>query len=133
MSELLGKAEHDSIWECYSPDFAAPACHRKNHLVRPNFVGWSGLGPFVMLPEDILGLDIDALSNRIEWHLGEKGAQALTGIPFNGGTVDLELDVADDFSFTGHIRTDRPFALRILSPGHQNDCEFEIAPGNHAL
>ena len=132
MAELLGTADYDSVWECYSPDLAAPARLKNGNLVRPNFVGWSGLGPFVMLPEDILGLDLDARARRIDWHLGETGAQGLSEIPFNGGTVDLALDVADDFSFSGRVRSDTPFTLRVFTPDGRA-AHYEIAPGETIL
>jgi hypothetical protein len=127
MVELLGTEKYDTIWECYSPDFPQPAFSRKyGELVRRDFVGFGATGPLLMLPEDILGLDIDALSRRIDWHLGETGLQGMSELPFNGGVVDLELDVADDFSFMGHVRSDTPFTLRILTPGGLHDARFEI-------
>lgn len=131
MTELLGSAENDSIWECYSPDFAAPAtCSGQTvKKVRSNFVGWSGLGPFVMLPEDILGLDICALEKRVTWHLAEKGPQGISDLPFNGGTADLMLNVADDYSFTGSIKTDQTFTLNVIAPSG-NISEFDIRPGS---
>ena len=83
-----------------------------------------------MLPEDILGLDIDALSRRIDWHLGETGAQGMSDLPFNGGAATLELDVADDFSFTGRVSSDTPFTLCVFTPDGRHDKRFEIAGGN---
>lgn len=131
MTELLGTADYDSIWECYSPDFAAPAtCSGgTDKKVRADFVGWSGLGPFVMLAEDILGLDICALEKRITWNLAEKGPQGICDLPFNGGAVDLMLNVADDYSFTGSVKTDRPFALTVITPSGTIR-KFDVRPGS---
>ena len=75
---------------------------------------------------------LDALARRIDWHLGETGAQGLSEIPFNGGTVDLALDVADDFSFSGRVRSDTPFTLRVFTPNGRA-AHYEIAPGETIL
>ena len=129
MAELLGSGEYDTIWECYSPDYPEPAHDKAGKLVRRDFVGFGATGPLLMLPEDILGLDIDALSRRIDWYLGETGLQGMSDLPFNGGAVDLELDVTDDFSFKGLIRSDTPLTLNIFTPDARHDAQFEIAGG----
>lgn len=117
MAELLGTADYDTIWECYSPVLPRPASARPGQgIVRRDFIGFGGMGPLVMLPEDILGLDIDALGNRVTWHLSEKGRQGMADLPFNGATLDLELTVADDFSYCGTVRCARPFTLEVVKP-----------------
>ena len=133
MAELLGTEKYDTIWECYSPDLPQPAFSKDyGSLVRRDFVGFGATGPLLMLPEDILGLDIDALSRHVDWHLGETGAQGMSGLPFNGGTLDLALDVADDFSFTGTARADTPLTLRVIRPDGGAASEFKVAGGGAA-
>ncbi len=116
MAELLGSKDYDSIWECYSPDFPQPAHNKGGSLVRPNFIGFGGTGPFLMLPEDILGLDIDALAKKVVWHFSETGCQGMSDLPFNGGALSLELDVDASFGYTGSVRSDTPLTLEIVSP-----------------
>lgn len=120
MSKILEEGEHQSIWECYSPEKPLPAttCD-PNFLCRREFVGFSGLGPFAMLPEDILGLDIKALEKKIVWHISENGEIGMTDIPFNGRSVDLKIECGQDYSFKANVRTDVPFSLELSLPGRQ--------------
>ena len=115
-TELLGTKDYDSIWECYSPELKRPARNKRGDWVRREFVGWSGIGPFVLLVEDVLGLDIVALEKKVTWHVTELGRQGLTGIPFNGGTVDLSADAKDAKTVTVDVKSDRAFTLEVIAP-----------------
>lgn len=116
MAELLGSKEFDSIWECYSPEYPEPARNKGGELVRPNFIGFGGSGPLVMLVEDILGLDLRALEGTVTWHLGETGRQGMSDIPWNGGSLDLALDVDDAFGFSGTASATSPAKLEVVQP-----------------
>lgn len=112
MAELLG-GEWDSVWECYAPECAAPAT-RKNpgEYARKDFVGWGGLGPIVMLVEDVLGLEIDALENKIVWRVKEKGRQGVRNIPYNGGRLTLVGDYDENGKFKYAV--DAPCAVDVV-------------------
>ena len=57
-----------TIWEAYDPDVAAPARDKDGRTpVRPNFCGWSALGPISMLVEHVLGFRVDATSRAVHW------------------------------------------------------------------
>lgn len=124
-AELLGTKEFDSIWECYSPDLAAPARRAeepRRPYVKPDFVGWSGVGPAVMLVEDAMGLDIDAISKRIVWRLSEPGVQGVRDLPFNGGRLTLMArpDGKGGFSVEQEPRTGFELEIRHLADGVKN-------------
>ena len=60
--------EPHTIWECYSPTEDKPATDKVDRLSRPDFCGWSALGPISLFIENILGIrEVDALNNRIVW------------------------------------------------------------------
>ncbi|MCQ2388556.1 MAG: hypothetical protein MJ138_02465 [Kiritimatiellae bacterium] len=133
MAELLGTKDYDSIWECYSPDNAAPSTAKLGEQCRRDFVGWGGLGPFVMLVEDVLGVDVNALENRVTWHLSELGRQGVSDLPFNGGSLTLACDVKDAKNFSGTVKTDRPLALTVISPDGTKSVTKQIAAGETAF
>ena len=120
-----------TIWECYSPEHTAPATKYGGRLCRRDFVGWGGLGPLVMLVEDIIGLDVNALEGRIDWTVSEPGRQGLRDFPFNGGKVSL---VADADPKTGvvavEVESDRAFRLRIALPDGRVLVDREVHPGS---
>ncbi len=59
-----------TIWECYSPTEPKPSYrHDINEHARPDFCGWSALGPISLFIENVLGFyDIDAQSKIIHWN-----------------------------------------------------------------
>jgi len=125
-----GSFETNTIWECYSPEAPAPSTDKVGRHVRKDFVGWGGLGPLVMLVEDVLGLDVNALDGRIDWYLSSPGPQGVTDLPFNGGKVSVEADVrAATGSFKARVVTDRPLRLRLISPDGRWRVVRDLAPG----
>ena len=130
---MKASPDWDTLWECYNPDRPEPARNKAGQLVRRDFVGWSGLGPLVMLPEDILGLDIDALHGEIIWHLSETGEQGVADLPFAGGRVDLRCEVADDGAFQAAVETDRPLRITLVAPEGTRTITRALQPGSHRI
>ncbi len=58
-----------TIWECYAPNFAEPATDvREKGVVRPDFCGWSALGPISIYIENVLGFHtVNAFTRTVEW------------------------------------------------------------------
>lgn len=79
-----------TFWEVYSPDMYIPSTNASGmHMVEPDFVGWTGLAPISMLIENIIGLDLDASLNQINWYLNLEEKHGIKNLHFNGGIVDL--------------------------------------------
>lgn len=117
-AELLGTEKFDSIWECYSPEFAAPARRTeepKRSYVRPRFVGWSGIGPVVMLVEDALGLEIDALAKKVVWRITEPGVQGVRDLPFGEGRLTLIARPDGKGGFTVEREPKDGFTLEVVA------------------
>lgn len=53
----------DTFWENYAPEHPG-----HGQPARPDFVGWSGLGPIAMLIEDVIGLRVDWPQRRLTWN-----------------------------------------------------------------
>ncbi|MBN2651459.1 MAG: hypothetical protein JXR63_03675 [Spirochaetales bacterium] len=74
-----------TIWENYSPTDYAPGS-----TSRPDFCGWSALGPISLFIENIIGIrNIDALKKEIHWDLRYDSATGLKGLTFAGITTSL--------------------------------------------
>lgn len=59
-----------TIWECYSPEACRPATIEdgSGKTVRPDFCGWSALGPISVYLEFVLGFHtINAFEKTVEW------------------------------------------------------------------
>ena len=63
LQRTYAKAEPHTLWECNSAEDDAPGITgiETRKTVKPDFVGWSGIGPTAMLIENVIGIDIDML------------------------------------------------------------------------
>ncbi len=83
--------EPHTIWECYSPENPRPAYHHENR-VRPDFCGWSALGPISLFIENVIGITgANAFANTLTWNLPEKitGAIGVRNYSFGDVVTDI--------------------------------------------
>ena len=92
MEKTFSGFEPHTIWECYSPTTYHPSTQKKNErYVRPDFCGWSALGPISLFIEDVLGFhEINSIKNFISWNLRpELGDHGIKNLHFGKNNVDL--------------------------------------------
>ena len=83
--------EPHTIWECYSPTLPTPAAHNGTR-VRPDFCGWSALGPISLFIENVIGITgANAFENTLTWHLPPmvKGAIGIRNYSFGDVVTDV--------------------------------------------
>lgn len=129
MSEVALDPRYGSIWECYSPAESKPATREDGTLVRPEFVGWGGLGPITVLIEQIIGLHFNALENTILFEVTNEGASGIRNMNFNGGKVALTCMPSQHVL---NISCEKPFILKLKLP-EQDVKIFTISKGNHII
>lgn len=106
--------EPHTIWESYSPTRDAPGDHDKIR-VRPDFCGWSALGPISLFIENVLGFHVvDAQKKRIEWRLYQAGRHGITNLNFG----EITTDVIYDGKNTVTVKSDAPYTLIINGSSH---------------
>ena len=91
MVKTYQEYEPHTVWECYNPNKPLPAQHLKNR-VRPDFCGWSALGPLALFLENVIGIyKADAFDNRVFWALPEKiqGKIGIRNYSFGDTVTDL--------------------------------------------
>lgn len=102
LAEFNGKA---TIWECYSPTKAMPSTEH-GRTARPEFCGWSALGPISMFIEQVLGFhEINSLKRHITWRKTDKGRLFIQGLRFGEVTCDIlaidrQLEITSSAQFT---------------------------------
>jgi len=118
-------AKTGTIWENYSPDSAQPG-----NPAKPNFVGWSGLGPIGYFLEYAIGLRPDARHNELVWQLAPGGRRGCERYRFAGHVVTLI--ASPDAGNAGQVRiainSDGPFRLRVVFKGAERG--FDVVAGN---
>jgi glycogen debranching enzyme len=116
MCSVAKNRKYGGIWECYSPEFMRPAAREGAKLVRPDFVGWTGLGPIAMLIEQIFGFDFDAKANRIHWMIVTPGRHGVRNLRFNGQHVSMVCEAASRGCRRVTIETQKPLRLTLEAP-----------------
>lgn len=108
--------EPHTIWECYSPTAPTPSSNHGKR-VRPDFCGWSALGPISLFIENVLGFhDIDASSRTVHWDIRHNCRLGLNNLTFGDTTTDLLYDPA---ASTITIRSNKPYCLILNGKFHR--------------
>jgi glycogen debranching enzyme len=109
--------EPHTLWECCAPDRDEPGLKPYGpERVKPDFVGWSALGPIAMLVENVVGLDADALAGAVQWTITRTDEHGVRGLPVGPGTrADLlcraRAGVAAPVVLS--VRSERAFTLSV--------------------
>lgn len=108
--------EPHTIWECYSPTAPTPSSNHGKR-VRPDFCGWSAIGPISLFIENVLGFhDIDASSRTVHWDIRHDCRLGLNNLTFGDTTTDLLYDPA---ASTVTIRSNKPYCLILNGKFHR--------------
>lgn len=102
--------EPHTIWECYSPEEFKPAVHH-NKFVRPDFCGWSALGPISVYIEFVLGFhSINAFEKVVEWTKPDafKGKLGVNNLRFGNIVTDI-VALGDKCT----VKSNEPYTLKI--------------------
>ena len=115
--------EPHTIWECYSPEEFKPAVndYGSNKYVRPDFCGWSALGPISIYIEFVLGFhNIDAFKKIVEWEKFDsfKGETGIKNLRF--GSVITDIKACEGKCW---VKSNEPYTLKI------NGKEYSISVG----
>lgn len=109
-----------TIWECYNPVRPEPAFNGRNR-VRPDFCGWSALGPISLFIENVIGVhSVDALHHVMKWRLHQSGRHGIRNFCFG----DVRTDFIADGKGHVEVNSNRPYTLVI------NGRSFEVQSGN---
>ncbi len=112
------KDGYKTIWECYSPDYPAPATRWDSTFYsRQDFVGWSGLGPIAMLIENVIGLNLRADKNLIIWHIYRDDKHGIKDLRFGEQKVDL-ICSSEENELDFEIMCEKGFNLEIIWNSH---------------
>lgn len=115
--------EPHTIWECYSPSADKPSTEH-GRRARPDFCGWSALGPISLFIENIMGFRrADATTKTVTWSLkARNGTHGLRNFHFGDITTDIVYDAGK-----GCIETvsDKPYRLVV------NGKAIRVKSGRH--
>jgi len=114
LDRVWRKYEPHTLWECYAPETDAPAIKRDDEIVRPDFVGWTGLGPIAMLIETVLGLDINYPDRTITWRPTLLEEHGIDNLRFGPHRINLRVAARSSPDETPRLTTDLPDGVQIV-------------------
>lgn len=101
--------EPHTIWECYSPTACEPAGDKSGNPVRPDFCGWSALGPISIFIEDVIGIKEADGFNRTLLCDFEKHPTGKAGVRnYRFGDVVCDIIAGENAI---EVESNRPFTL----------------------
>ncbi len=118
--------EPHTIWECYAPESFAPSNVAKGEgNVRPDFCGWSALGPISIYIENVIGFHtVNAFERVVEWHKPEGLKKALGIKNLRFGEIVTDIVAEGDIC---SVKSNRAYTLQI------NGRAYEISEGEQTL
>ena len=128
MLATYNEFEPHTIWECYSPTEHKPGTvpgHDGKGFVRPNFCGWSALGPISVYIEYVLGFHaINAFENTVKWEKPDcfGGKVGIKNLRFG--------DIVTDIVAEGNacrVTSNAPYTLEIKGK------KYEILTGENEI
>lgn len=133
LSEIFRNYTPSTLWECLAPDDYRPALTPyTREIVRPDFVGWSGLGPTAIFIEHVLGIKVAMARREITWRLHLKedhGIDALRTGPTERTDMHCRMTKPGRFRIT--VKTDSHFTLNIRTEAQE--WQVECSPGETSL
>ena len=102
--------EPHTIWECYSPTADKPSTDKVDtKFARPDFCGWSALGPISLFIEDVIGIkEADAFRNELTCVFPEevKGVFGVENYRFGRVCCSVKVTAGEIL-----VESNRPFVL----------------------
>ena len=110
--QTYSQYEPHTIWECYNPTKPEPASKHTGlrvTQVKPDFCGWSALGPISLFIENVLGFyDVDAASSTVKWNLHQTCRHGIKDLSFGETVTDI---LYEDGKVA--VKTNKPYTLYI--------------------
>ena len=116
MLDVLNDTGH--IWENYCSEAS-----RRGSWSGPDYC-WSASGPIALLIEVLLGLQPDALNERLQWTPPDEPLCGIRNLPLGPATITVQCSRKQSGARSVDVHTDRAFTLDVLHRGkwHRQAC-----------
>ena len=123
------------IWESYAPESYRPGTTEYNTLSRESFVGWGGIAPITLFIESIIGLEFNASSNTVTFHLNSRERCGVENMIFNGNKISVTC--AEYKPFKGQTKivahAEKPLTLTVVTKYLWYPVTLEVKEGENVF
>lgn len=117
----------DTFWENYMPDYYAPGQRSK-----PDFVGWTGIGPIALLIENVLGFSVNAIDQTLTWCITRTDKHGIENLRLGDNTVSAICNARTKDDPLEIIITAKE-KLKLVVIHDEKENEFDLDAGDHDL
>ncbi len=119
-----------TLWESYcSEKFTPGMTPYTQKSVKPDFVGWTGIGPIAMLIENIIGVDLNAPEKRIDWTIRLADEHGIRQLAIPGGHVDLVCEKRKGADAPVNVSVSATAPIRVCIACNGSSKVLDITPG----
>lgn len=110
-----------TYWECYNPIDNMPSTNKSGKFSRPDFCGWTALGPISLFIENLLCVrDVNALTKTIRWEPRSAKRNGIRNLMLGEAKVSL---IADPEHRIATVESETEFTLQL------NGKTYAVQPG----
>lgn len=125
-----------TLWECYSPEYVAPASHKTKYpdqlgTVRSDFGGWTGCLINLIL-EEVLGIEADGTKNTITCTIQFQDNYKVSNLKFGDTTTSLSF-LREGNERLIVIQANRPYQLKIKHNKLETSVKIEAGEDNRIV
>lgn len=120
--------DSQTVWENYSPD----TCDR-GYPAKPDFVGWTGIGPIALLIENIIGLRISAVDSTITWRISRTDKHGIQNLKLGDVTLDLLCEKRDNHNSPIMLTVTADSDIHLFIISEDINKELTINKGTHEI
>jgi len=117
-----------TVWENYSAEFSEPGVPAK-----PDFVGWTGIGPIALLIENILGFRVNAYENKLLWRITRKDRHGIKNLMIGNNSINVICKERESFEQSPVLNVTTNAAFRLVVVNNDKVTEYNLLPGTHTL
>jgi hypothetical protein len=122
-----------TLWESYSSEAFTPGMKPyTKQWTKPDFVGWTGIGPIAMLIENIIGVELNAPEKRIDWTIRLTEEHGIRQLAIPGGHVNLMCAERKSPGEPAKISVSATVPISVCITCERRSSTLDITPGKTA-
>jgi glycogen debranching enzyme len=130
LAKTYSQCSPHTLWESYCSEKFTPGLKAyTQELVKPDFIGWTGIGPIAMLIENIIGIELNAPKKRIDWTIRLTEEHGLRQLAIPGGQIDLVCKKRKGAEAHANVSVTATAPVRVCIVCNGRNKTLDITPG----
>ncbi len=120
--------ETGTLWENYAPEKMAPG-----NPAKPDFVGWTGCGPIQLLIENSLGIGMNCIDRKIDWHLYRQDRHGIKNLFMGKKKITMICSKAQSDKSKREINIDTEQGFKLTVSNDEKTMSYQIVAGKNRI